>query len=81
MMSSLSRPGEVGKHFCAMKKGDAPSFGGAILASHQDSTILSNGLRAVHGGEEGGADRNFGRIESVAFVSRKGESGEEKVND
>jgi len=75
----------MGKYFGTktrvMKRGDAPSFGRAVLSSHQDSTILSNGLRAVHGGKEGGTDRNFGRIESVAFVSRKGEPGEEKVND
>jgi hypothetical protein len=64
-----------------VERGDAPSFGRAVLAGHQDSTVLSDGLRAVHGGEEDGADRNFGRIESVAFVSRKGKPGEEKVND
>ena len=64
-----------------MNRVDAPSFRRAGLPSHQDSTILSNGLCAVHSGEESRADWNFGRIERIGFVGRKCETSEEKVDD
>jgi hypothetical protein len=64
-----------------MKRVDGPGFGRAVLPSHQDPTVFSNGLRTFHGGEESGADWNFRRMERVGFVGRKSETNEEKVDD
>lgn len=66
---------------CVMEKETTPSFGRTILSGHQDAAIISNGLRAVHGGEESRADGDFRRRERVCLICRKRETRKEKSND
>ncbi len=84
IMSSLIRPPDVRTDGSACrwgKRGHEPGFGRAILPYHQNPTIVSNGLRAVHGGEELRADGNFGGREGIGFFCRKRETCKEEGND